>query len=109
MAALVTSQLATSGTVLGITDRFRRAGFQGVRPRSPADAALGMRTVGASAAPTQSRKAHRGTRRCLSMVVRATGSGGMNLVFVGAEMAPWSKTGGLGDVLGGLPPAMAVS
>nr|CAD1831755.1 unnamed protein product [Ananas comosus var. bracteatus] len=28
---------------------------------------------------------------------------GMNLVFVGAEMAPWSKTGGLGDVLGGLP------
>ncbi|XP_022762172.1 granule-bound starch synthase 1, chloroplastic/amyloplastic-like [Durio zibethinus] len=32
---------------------------------------------------------------------------GMNLVFVGAEVAPWSKTGGLGDVLGGLPPAMA--
>ncbi|THU63785.1 hypothetical protein C4D60_Mb01t19500 [Musa balbisiana] len=31
----------------------------------------------------------------------------MNLVFVGAEVAPWSKTGGLGDVLGGLPPAMA--
>ncbi|AQL02316.1 Granule-bound starch synthase 1 chloroplastic/amyloplastic [Zea mays] len=25
----------------------------------------------------------------------------MNVVFVGAEMAPWSKTGGLGDVLGG--------
>ncbi|KAF3972493.1 hypothetical protein CMV_003994 [Castanea mollissima] len=32
---------------------------------------------------------------------------GMNLVFVGAEIGPWSKTGGLGDVLGGLPPAMA--
>ncbi|XP_044493674.1 granule-bound starch synthase 1, chloroplastic/amyloplastic-like [Mangifera indica] len=32
---------------------------------------------------------------------------GMNLVFVGTEVAPWSKTGGLGDVLGGLPPAMA--
>lgn len=34
---------------------------------------------------------------------------GMNLVFVGAEVGPWSKTGGLGDVLGGLPPSMAVS
>ncbi|KAL3499140.1 hypothetical protein ACH5RR_038233 [Cinchona calisaya] len=34
---------------------------------------------------------------------------GANLVFVGAEVAPWSKTGGLGDVLGGLPPAMAAN
>lgn len=34
---------------------------------------------------------------------------GMNMIFVGCEVAPWSKTGGLGDVLGGLPPAMAVS
>lgn len=32
---------------------------------------------------------------------------GMNLVFVSTEVGPWSKTGGLGDVLGGLPPAMA--
>ncbi|KAF6170113.1 hypothetical protein GIB67_025802 [Kingdonia uniflora] len=33
----------------------------------------------------------------------------MNLVFVGAEVAPWSKTGGLGDGPGGLPPAMAAN
>lgn len=33
--------------------------------------------------------------------------GGMTVVFVATEVAPWSKTGGLGDVLGGLPPAMA--
>ncbi|MED6196099.1 hypothetical protein PIB30_044082 [Stylosanthes scabra] len=34
---------------------------------------------------------------------------GMNLIFVGTEVAPWSKTGGLGDVLGGLPPALAAN
>ncbi|KAF3439789.1 hypothetical protein FNV43_RR18067 [Rhamnella rubrinervis] len=34
---------------------------------------------------------------------------GMNIIFVGAEVGPWSKTGGLGDVLGGLPPAMAAN
>ncbi|KAK4268934.1 hypothetical protein QN277_022159 [Acacia crassicarpa] len=34
---------------------------------------------------------------------------GMNLIFVGTEVGPWSKTGGLGDVLGGLPPAMAAN
>lgn len=34
---------------------------------------------------------------------------GMSIVLVSAEVGPWSKTGGLGDVLGGLPPALAVS
>ncbi|EPS70541.1 granule-bound starch synthase 1, chloroplastic/amyloplastic, partial [Genlisea aurea] len=32
---------------------------------------------------------------------------GMKLVFVSAEVGPWSKTGGLGDVVGGLPTALA--
>lgn len=36
-------------------------------------------------------------------------SAGMNIVFVCAEMEPWSTTGGLGSVLGGLPAAMAVN
>ncbi|CAN6480481.1 unnamed protein product [Victoria cruziana] len=31
----------------------------------------------------------------------------MDIILVSAEVGPWSKTGGLGDVLAGLPPALA--
>ena len=39
-------------------------------------------------------------------VIRGRNYSGMNLVFVSAEVAPWSKTGGFGNVVGDLPPAV---
>lgn len=79
--------------------------YSGLRPVNRLDllqlrtnARAGSRLFGRKAAKTETARASRGVIKC-----------GMNLVFVGAEVGPWSKTGGLGDVLGGLPPAMAVS
>nr|AED99564.1 GBSS1 [Zea mays subsp. mays]AED99576.1 GBSS1 [Zea mays subsp. mays]AED99584.1 GBSS1 [Zea mays subsp. mays]AED99585.1 GBSS1 [Zea mays subsp. mays]AED99586.1 GBSS1 [Zea mays subsp. mays] len=109
MAALATSQLVATRAGLGVPDAstFRRGAAQGLRGARASAAAdtLSMRTS-ARAAPRHQQQARRGGR-FPSLVVCA--SAGMNVVFVGAEMAPWSKTGGLGDVLGGLPPAMAAN
>ncbi|KAM7258414.1 hypothetical protein ACFE04_014155 [Oxalis oulophora] len=58
---------------------------------------VGVRSVGRHATKQGSKS---GTITCSDQT-------GMYLIFVGTEVAPWSKTGGLGDVLGGLPPAMA--
>ncbi|GLC41125.1 hypothetical protein PLESTB_001794100 [Pleodorina starrii] len=45
-----------------------------------------------------------GRRTARSAVTGATGATcALDIVFVAAEVAPWSKTGGLGDVTGGLP------
>lgn len=87
---------------------------------------LGM---GAKAVPAQARPAlksafrNTGSSRVLAFerVIASAAVGGadasvaptpktaspMNIVFVSTEVAPWSKTGGLGDVVGGLPVELA--
>ncbi|XP_058206267.1 granule-bound starch synthase 1, chloroplastic/amyloplastic-like [Rhododendron vialii] len=85
--------------------RSKHMTYSGLRPSNKLDllqlrtnAKAGSRLFGRKAAKTETARASQGVIKC-----------GMNLVFVGAEVGPWSKTGGLGDVLGGLPPAMAAN
>ncbi|RRT76662.1 hypothetical protein BHE74_00028547, partial [Ensete ventricosum] len=80
--------------------------YKGLRSENMVDS-LRLLQSNAKATSRQTKKAVRGGASGRPLAVVICGKG-MNLVFVGAEMAPWSKTGGLGDVLGGLPPAMAL-
>ncbi|CAL0299968.1 unnamed protein product [Lupinus luteus] len=65
---------------------------------------LQMRTRTTHATKTCSSSRINNNEKVLGKIVCGKG---MKFVFVGAEVGPWSKTGGLGDVLGGLPPALA--
>ena len=79
----------------------------GLRSLNKVDELVHVRTLAKlSARQTRSKTFKSGHARTSRTIVCRSG---MNLIFVGTEVGPWSKTGGLGDVLGGLPPAMAVS
>ncbi|XP_027337652.1 granule-bound starch synthase 1, chloroplastic/amyloplastic-like [Abrus precatorius] len=74
----------------------------GLRILNPVDELLNRTPIKINAAQTMRMKVQNKNDRPTGVIIC-----GMNLIFVGTEVAPWSKTGGLGDVLGGLPPALA--
>ncbi|QHN77891.1 Granule-bound starch synthase 1 [Arachis hypogaea] len=61
---------------------------------------LNMKTTHATNISVSVRSKKSGSDRSVGKIVCETG---MTFLFVSAEVGPWSKTGGLGDVLGALP------
>ncbi|CAL9072611.1 unnamed protein product, partial [Musa textilis] len=83
----------------------RAVAHEGLRWRNVVDS-LQMQLNSKASSEIATRGSRRSSRKPWAVVVCRSR---INLVFVGAEVAPWSKTGGLGDVLGGLPQAMAAN
>lgn len=88
----------------------------GGRAAGARGAAAAARAAGGAAAPVgarlpelpaRGRKEEGAAPQGAGLPVDSPPEAPMNLVFVAAEVAPWSKTGGLGDVMGGLPVELA--
>ncbi|KAE9615336.1 hypothetical protein Lal_00048515 [Lupinus albus] len=80
----------------------QRNTHNGLRILNSVDKLLNRTTIKVNAAQARKKGLQNKNARPTGIIIC-----GMNLIFVGTEVGPWSKTGGLGDVLGGLPPALA--
>jgi granule-bound starch synthase len=105
MQQQLASRQAAKGTKMMATPL--AASSRPVMVRAPAQNAMGagLKHVAGAGQTAEQR----------NVVVKALGNGvsapgpatPLNIVFVSAEVSPWSKTGGLGDVVGGLPVELA--
>ncbi|XP_021822644.1 granule-bound starch synthase 1, chloroplastic/amyloplastic-like [Prunus avium] len=113
-----TSSHVTYGAVSSVSEPktgYKKMGFgkqatthNGLRALNTVDE-LRVKIMGNSIARQARSKSFNSTRTGSRTAGTIVCGSGMNLVFLGTEVGPWSKTGGLGDVLGGLPPAMAAN
>ncbi|KAK7349375.1 hypothetical protein VNO77_06698 [Canavalia gladiata] len=97
-----TSSYESKAASIGFRSLRQTNSHNGLRILSPVDELLNRIPIKMNAAKSMRKGLQRKNVRPTGIIIC-----GMNLIFVGTEVAPWSKTGGLGDVLGGLPPALA--
>ncbi|XP_020226854.1 granule-bound starch synthase 1, chloroplastic/amyloplastic [Cajanus cajan] len=99
-----TASYESKAVAMGLRSLKQANTHNGLRILNPVDELLNRTPIKINAAQAMKKGLQSKNVRPTGIIIC-----GMNLIFVGTEVGPWSKTGGLGDVLGGLPPALAAN